>query len=101
MVPRSGEGDGPSGREILLYPTAIGSEPQAPEMDTSLHNQRVMQGHAATNLIPVAVSNRIGYEKGTDASITFYGGSFICGPTGEIVVQAGKNEENVLTAIST
>ena len=86
------------GAEILLYPTAIGSEPQAPEMDTSSHWQRVMQGHAAANLIPVAASNRIGQEEGTDASITFYGSSFICGPTGEIVVQAGKNEENVLTA---
>ena len=86
------------GAEILLYPTAIGSEPQAPEMDTSSHWQRVMQGHAAANLIPVAASNRIGQEEGTDASITFYGSSFICGPTGEIVVQAGKNEENVLNA---
>ena len=86
------------GAEILLYPTAIGSEPQAPEMDTSSHWQRVMQGHAAANMIPVAASNRIGYEEGTNASITFYGSSFICGPTGEIVVQAGKNKENVLTA---
>ena len=86
------------GAEILLYPTAIGSEPQAPSMDTSSHWQRVMQGHASANLVPVAAANRIGHEDGNESSITFYGNSFICGPTGEIVTQAGRDEESVLTS---
>ena len=86
------------GAELLLYPTAIGSEPQAPLIDTSRHWQRVMQGHASANLVPVAASNRIGHETGKETDVTFYGNSFICGPTGELLTQAGRDEESVLTA---
>ncbi len=52
-----------------------------------------MQGHAAANMVPVMASNRVGTEKFANSSITFYGGSFIAGPTGEIVAQVGAREE--------
>ena len=86
------------GAELLLYPTAIGSEPEAPEIDSRDHWRRCMTGHAACNLIPVAASNRIGRETAGSSSIEFYGSSFIAGPTGEILAQAGRTEEAVITA---
>lgn len=86
------------GAEILLYPTAIGSEPQDPALDSRGHWTRVMQGHAGANMMPLAAANRIGAEQGESCTITFYGSSFIAGPTGEIVAQAGTDEEAVLTA---
>ncbi len=87
------------GAEILLYPTAIGSEPHDPGLDSSAHWRRVMQGHAGANMIPVVASNRIGLEEGRHGtSMTFYGTSFIAGPTGEIAAEAGRAEEAVLTA---
>ena len=87
------------GAEVLLYPTAIGSEPHDTSLDSSGHWQRVMQGHAGANLMPLIASNRIGTEEGrSGTSITFYGSSFIAGPTGEKVAEAGRTEETVLTA---
>ena len=86
------------GAEILLYPTAIGSEPQDPALDSRDHWTRVMQGHAGANVMPLVAANRIGEERGESCAITFYGSSFIAGPTGEILVQAGREEEAVLTA---
>ncbi len=87
------------GAEILLYPTAIGSEPHDAELDTAAHWRRVMQGHAAANIMPVLASNRIGLEAGRNGTaMTFYGTSFIAGPTGDIVAEAGRTEEAVLTA---
>jgi len=86
------------GAEILLYPTAIGSEPQAPELDSCAHWQRTMQGHAAANVMPLVASNRIGSEQGEKYTMTFYGSSFIASPTGEIVAQADRAGESVLTA---
>jgi N-carbamoylputrescine amidase len=86
------------GAEILLYPTAIGSEPQAAMLDSQAHWQRVMQGHAAANLIPVVASNRIGVEDGESCTLTFYGSSFIAGPTGEIIAAASRTERAVLCA---
>lgn len=86
------------GADLLLYPTAIGSEPPDPDWDSSGHWTRVMQGHAAANIMPLAASNRIGLERGESCEITFYGSSFIAGPTGEILAQAGRSEETVLTA---
>lgn len=61
------------GAEILLYPTAIGSEPTNPTYDSSGHWTRTMQGHAAANMVPVVASNRIGTETFAQSSITFYG----------------------------
>ena len=86
------------GAELLLYPTAIGSEPQDADLDSRHHWQRVMQGHAAANLVQVAAANRIGSEAGDSCTLTFYGSSFITGPTGKIVKQATDSEETVLTA---
>ncbi len=84
------------GAEVLFYPTAIGSEPADAGMDSAAHWQRVMQGHAGANLVPVVASNRVGEEQGETASITFYGSSFIAGPTGEILAEAGRDEQTVL-----
>lgn len=86
------------GAEILFYPTAIGSEPESPGIDSKDHWQRCMIGHSACNLVPVVASNRIGTEKLEDSSITFYGSSFITNATGEKVAEAGRTEETVLAA---
>ncbi len=86
------------GAELLFYPTAIGSEPQDGSIDSRDHWQMCMLGHAACNLMPVIASNRIGLESDCDSSITFYGSSFIAGPTGQKIAEAGREEEAVLTA---
>lgn len=79
------------GAEALLYPTAIGSEPQAPEDDTQAPWQRVMVGHAVANAMPVAASNRIGVE----GEMSFYGSSFICDQRGDLRAELGRDEEGV------
>ncbi len=86
------------GAEILMFPTAIGSEPQDASIDSSAHWQRTMQGHAAANVMPLVASNRIGTETGEKYTMKFYGSSFIASPTGEKVAEAGQDEETVLTA---
>jgi len=88
------------GAELLFFPTAIGSEPSQPNMNSQPHWQRVMQGHAAANVTPVIASNRIGKEQATsrDLSITFYGSSFITDHTGEILEQADSESESVIVA---
>jgi N-carbamoylputrescine amidase len=82
--------------EILLYPTAIGDEPQ-PHVDSRRQWQRVMQGHAAANVIPVVASNRIGSEESA-SKLTFYGSSFIADATGEMVAEASVDQQEILTA---
>ena len=86
------------GAEILCYPTAIGSEPRDPTLDSQAHWQRVMQGHAAANMLPVVASNRTGVERGERSELRFYGSSFIADITGEIIAGAGRDGEAVLTA---
>ena len=87
------------GAEILFYPTAIGSEPHDPTIDSAAHWQRAMQGHAASNMVPVVASNRIGTEEGRNGtSMTFYGSSFIADQTGEKIAEADRTGETVLTA---
>jgi len=86
------------GAEILFYPTAIGSEPQDGSIDSKDHWQTCMLGHAAANLIPVVASNRIGEESDEDSSINFYGSSFIAGPQGNKIVEAGRDEQAVLVS---
>lgn len=87
------------GADVILYPTAIGTEPQDPTLDSSEHWRRVMQGHAAANMVPVVASNRIGTEilKHEDGSekqrITFYGKSFITDETGAIAAEAQNSGE--------
>jgi N-carbamoylputrescine amidase len=82
------------GADLLFYPTAIGSEPEEPELDTSRMWQRVMQGHAVANVAPVIAANRIGNEEGQ----VFYGHSFICDAYGEMLGEAAPEEEAILTA---
>jgi N-carbamoylputrescine amidase len=84
------------GAELLFYPTAIGSEPLDATLDSSGHWQRVMQGHAAANVVPVIASNRIGREIGDSCELTFYGSSFIADETGKMLQIAGRSEEAVL-----
>lgn len=87
------------GAELLFYPTAIGSEPQDPTIDSAAHWQRVMQGHAAANIMPVIASNRIGTEPGRKGTeLTFYGSSFIADQTGNKVAEADRTSEAILTA---
>jgi N-carbamoylputrescine amidase len=86
------------GAEVLLYPTAIGSEPRDPDWDSSGHWQRVMQGHAGANLMPLVAANRIGHEIGITGDVTFYGSSFIADSTGAMVAEAGRDEEAVIVA---
>lgn len=95
------------GADMLLYPTAIGSEPIL-ECDSMPHWRRAMQGHSAANLIPVIAANRVGTESVTpsadnqnqSSSLTFYGSSFITDVTGEIVAQADRASETVISAVT-
>ena len=82
------------GAEILFYPTAIGTEPHDPDLDTSRLWRRAMIGHAVSNVVPVVAANRIGTEDGQ----RFYGHSFICDERGDIVTEFGAKETGVLVA---
>jgi N-carbamoylputrescine amidase len=82
------------GAEILFYPTAIGSEPHDPSLDTSRLWRRAMIGHAVSNVVPVVAANRIGNEDGQ----IFYGHSFICDERGDLLAEFGATETGVLTA---
>ena len=83
------------GAEILLFPTAIGSEPTL-KKDSRIHWRNTMAGHAAANMMPVVASNRIGIETEEDSEMSFYGSSFIADNHGEIVEQADDRTEGVL-----
>lgn len=85
------------GAELLLYPTAIGSELEM-DYDSANHWQTVMRGHAAANLMPVLASNRIGREQNTSGTeeLDFYGSSFITDYTGQIVQAANREDQSVL-----
>ena len=85
------------GAEILFYPTAIGDELMS-KYDSSSAWQRVMQGHAAANIVPVVASNRIGSETIKDQTNGFYGKSFICDRTGNIISEASKDKEEIIIA---
>lgn len=86
------------GAEMLFYPTAIGSDLLDPSRDSAAHWQRVMQGHAAANFLPLVASNRIGTERGRSGSeLTFYGSSFIADAMGEKVAEADRTSNTVLT----
>ncbi len=92
-----------AGAELLFYPTAIGSEPIL-DCDSMPHWRRVMQGHAAANLVPVIAANRIGTESvepceenaGQSSSLCFYGSSFMTDGTGELVECAGRDDSEIL-----
>lgn len=82
------------GAEVLFYPTAIGTEPHDPELDTSRLWRRAMIGHAVSNVVPVIAANRIGTENGQ----RFYGHSFICDERGDILAEFGATETGVIVA---
>jgi N-carbamoylputrescine amidase len=86
------------GAEVLLYPTAIGSEPDRPGYDSQPHWEMTMRGHAAANIMPLMASNRIGAEAQNNRNVTFYGTSFIVGETGQILGQATRERQEVITA---
>jgi N-carbamoylputrescine amidase len=82
------------GAELLFYPTAIGSEPHEPELDTREPWQRAMIGHAVSNVVPVVAANRTGDEGGQ----LFYGSSFIADHRGDKVVELGRAEDGIVVA---
>lgn len=82
------------GADVLLYPTAIGSEPHDSSLDTAARWRRAMLGHAVSNVTPVAAANRVGNENGQ----VFYGTSFISDHTGEILGDLDRNKEGVVVA---
>ena len=86
------------GADMLFYPTAIGDEPRMSQYDSSQAWQRVMQGHAAANVISVVASNRIGFESVKGQTNGFYGKSFICDRTGKILSEASRDKEEIITA---
>ncbi len=89
------------GAEVLLYPTAIGSEPHDASLDTALPWRRAMQGHAVSNVIPVVGANRIGFEPWEgypNGGQQFYGSSFIADHRGDLVGDLGRGDEGVLRA---
>ena len=93
------------GAEILLYPTAIGSEPIL-ECDSMPHWRRCMQGHSASNLMPVIAANRVGLEEvepceangNQKSALKFYGSSFITDGAGEVIESMDRDSEGVITA---
>lgn len=85
------------GAELLFYPTAIGSEPHDPTIISKEHWQRVQQGHAGANVMPLIASNRVGREDQEDYHINFYGGSFIADQFGEKVAEMDGQNEGVIT----
>lgn len=84
------------GAELLFYPTAIGSEPHDPTINSRDHWQRVQQGHAGANLMPLIASNRVGTEHQEDYQIRFYGSSFIADASGAKVAELDETTEGVL-----
>jgi N-carbamoylputrescine amidase len=87
-----------TGAELLLYPTAIGSEPYDADLDTSRMWRRAMIGHSVSNCMPVVAANRIGHEGPPDRAQSFYGHSFITDEWGDDLALFGKEETGVLTA---
>jgi N-carbamoylputrescine amidase len=82
------------GAEFIFYPTAIGSEPSDPDIDTEPMWETVMRGHAIANGLFIGAANRVGVENG----VTFYGSSFVCDPTGKMLAQAGRDTTEVIVA---
>ena len=86
------------GAEVLFYPTAIGSEPAEPALDTRSHWEIVMRGHAGANMTPVVAANRIGREPGRACTVDFYGSSLIAGWNGALLAQADRDDTAVVSA---
>ena len=83
------------GADVLMFPTAIGDEPAAEDLDTSRLWRRAMVGHSVSNVVPVVASNRTGVEAGSN----FYGHSFITNERGDFIAEFGDGESGVLDAV--
>lgn len=83
-----------NGAELIFYPTAIGSEPTDPTLDSQPQWELVMRGHAIANGVFIAAANRVGIENG----VTFYGSSFVCDPMGNLLAKAGRDTTDVIFA---
>lgn len=86
------------GAEVLLFPTAIGSDPPQPDDDSRESWQLVQRGHAVANRVPLAAANRVGIERAGDVAVRFYGSSFICDHRGRVLAELGREEEGVAVA---
>lgn len=101
--PETARGMAVQGAELLLYPTAIGSEPIL-SVDSMPHWRRCMQGHAACNIVPVVAANRIGEERvepseangGQSSSLVFYGSSFVTDASGAVTAEASRDKEEIV-----
>ena len=87
-----------AGADLLFYPTAIGSEPEEPGLDTRDAWQRVMIGHAVANAVGVVAANRIGTEGEGAAAIAFYGSSFVADARGDKLAELGRGEPGIALA---
>ncbi len=87
-----------AGADVLFYPTAIGSEPEEPELDSRDSWQRVMVGHAVANAVGVVAANRVGSEGESGNAITFYGSSFVCDSRGDKLSELGRDETGIALA---
>jgi N-carbamoylputrescine amidase len=87
-----------AGADVLFYPTAIGSEPEEPELDSRDSWQRVMIGHAVANAVGVVAANRIGTEGDGNDAITFYGSSFVADARGDKLAELGRSESGIAIA---
>ena len=87
-----------AGADILMYPTAIGSEPEEPELDSRDSWQRVMIGHAVANAVGVVAANRVGTEGEGSGAITFYGSSFVANARGDKLAELGRDERGMAIA---
>ncbi len=87
-----------AGAEVLVYPTAIGSEPDHPAFDTQPLWEHVIRGNGITSGTFMVAVNRIGTETVDGSAITFYGSSFISDPYGRVLVQAPRDEPCVIVA---
>ena len=83
-----------AGADILFYPTAIGSEPEEPDLDSRDSWQRVMVGHAVANAVAVVAANRIG----TEGDMTFYGSSFVCDARGDKLAELSRDQPGIAIA---
>ncbi|MEL6404283.1 MAG: nitrilase-related carbon-nitrogen hydrolase [Chloroflexota bacterium] len=83
-----------NGADVIYYPTAIGSEPDAPDFDSAQAWQTIMRGHAVANGVFIGACNRVGHEN----AVTFYGSSFVCDPLGNVLVQASRDRDEVVMA---
>jgi N-carbamoylputrescine amidase len=87
-----------AGADVLFYPTAIGSEPEEPELDSRDSWQRVMIGHAVANAVGVVAANRIGTEGSGADAITFYGSSFVADARGDKLAELGRDASGIAFA---